>query len=276
MSLRVEQLGSADAAHSFLAGEPLRNLHLLALLEERARGSPGDGPVEVHAAFAADQITALVLVDPERGLVLPSAKGSSSDFFAIGEHLASRVHLRRSVGEKAAVEALVKALGKTAIRISQLHRLYWVSPDQLGPYLQPGLRLATEGDLPQLLSLAERALTETLGSAPTGPELSALERQTLESVRLQRSRVLEIEGQLVLKVEVPFRFSLGAGLEGLYTAPEYRRRGCAMLALGHLSRQLLASLPRVTLRAADALAAVARKVGYQSGPGVQLLVTDRE
>jgi len=278
MSLRVEQLGSAEAdpVHSFLAREPLKNLHLLAVLEERARVSPGDGRLEVHAAFAADQITALALVDPERGLVLPSAMGSSSDFFAIGEHLASSVHLRRSVGEKAAVEALVKALGKTAIRTSHVHRLYWVSPDQLGPYLQPGLRLATESDLPRLLALAERALTESLGSAPTAPELSALERQTLENVRLHRSRVFEVEGQLVLKVEVSFRCSLGAELEGLYTAPEYRRRGYATLALGHLSRQLLASLPRLTMRAADALAGVARKVGYQSGPSVQLLVTDRE
>ena len=278
MSLRVEQLGSAeaDSVHSFLAREPLKNLHLLAMLQERARVSPGDSPVEVHAAFGADQITALVLVEPGRGVVLPSAIGSASDFFAIGEHLASRVHLRRSVGEKAAVEALVKALGKAAITSSKLHRLYWVSPDQLGPYLQPGLRLATESDLPTLLALAERALAETLGSAPTAPQLSALERQTLENVRLQRSRIFELEGQLVLKVEVSFRCSLGAELEGLYTAPDCRRRGYATLALGHLSRQLLASLPRLTMRAADPLAGVARKVGYQSGPGAQLLVTDWE
>jgi GNAT superfamily N-acetyltransferase len=271
MSLRVEQLGSAEAdpIRSFLAREPLKNLHLLAVLEERAR-------VEVHAAFAADQIAALALVDPERGLVLPSAIGSASDFSAIGEHLASRVRLRKSVGERSAVEALVKALGKTELRTSHLHRLYWVSPDQLGPYLQPGLRVATESDLPRLLALAERALTESLGSAPTAPELSILERETLENVRLQQSRVFEVEGQLVLKVEVSFRFSMGAELGGLYIAPEYRRRGYATHALGHLSRQLLASLPLLTMRAADALAGVARKVGYQSGPAMQLLVTDRK
>src|SRR5260370_1210867 len=125
-------------------------------------------------------------------------------------------------------------------------------------------------------SARKRALTESLGSAPTAPELCILERETLENVRLQQSRVFEVEGQLVLKVEVSFRFSMGAELGGLYIAPEYRRRGYATHALGHLSRQLLASLPLLTMRAADALAGAAPKAGYQSGPAMQLLVTDRK
>jgi len=64
-------------------------------------------------------------------------------------------------------------------------------------------------------------------------------------------------------------------LEGIYTIPDERRRGHATLSLGQISRHLLSSLPRLTLRVDDldpGLAGVARKVGYVAGRAQRLVL----
>jgi predicted GNAT family acetyltransferase len=89
--------------------------------------------------------------------------------------------------------------------------------------------------------------------------------------------VLEVQGELVFTVDVGPRSAFGAELEGPYTAPDHRRRGYATLSLGQVSRQLLASLPRLTLRFDEGDApgkGVAQKVGYVAAKAQKLVIAD--
>lgn len=272
----VEKLGASDegALASLLARDPIRNLHLFGLLKQwRSEGSSEDR-LEVHACRSGDKLTAAVWVDRKRGRILPTAAGNADDFSAIAERLTSNVKLASSVGDKSAVEALQRTLANGQARLRYVHRLFWTVPDQLGPYLQLRLRSATEEDLPRVVPLAVNAFCEALGAEPDANGLELLKKRVEQNVRAGQTYVLEMDDTLVFKADVAWRTSDGAEITGVYIAPNHRRRGLATLALGQLSRQLLAALPRVTLRADGALAKVARRVGYDCGPVLQLLVTD--
>ena len=95
---------------------------------------------------------------------------------------------------------------------------------------------------------------------------------------LERAQLLlESEGELVFKIDVGSRSPHGAELEGLFTVPSQRRRGHATLTLGQISRHLLSSLPRLTLRIDDhatSLAGVARKVGFVPGRAQKLVLAE--
>src|SRR5262249_36603789 len=154
-----------------------------------------------------------------------------------------------------------------------VHHLFWVTPDQLGPYLQLRLRNANQEDLARLLPMEVNAFCEALGAEPDSG-LESLEQRVEQNVRAGQTYGLDLDDALEFKADVAWRAAEGAEISGVYIPPNYRRRGIATLALGQLTRQLLAAIPCVTLRADDALARVARRVGYNCGPVLQLLVTD--
>ena len=268
----VEQLGAPDekALTSLLARDPIRNLHLLGLLSDFLRGGKN---LEVHGCRAGDAITAAVWVDRPRGRVLPTAGGNPDEFRAIAEHLKPGLKLGSIVGDKTAVEPLEAALANGRPRLHYLHRVFWVGPDQLGPYLQPRLRSAVPADLPQLFPLAINGFCEALGAEPDSTGLEQLKQQIEQNVLEGRTYVLELDGKLVFKADVAWRSPHGAEVSGLYTVPDHRHRGLATLALGQLSRHLLSALPRLTLRGNEAVSRVARHVGYECRPVAQLLVT---
>jgi len=268
----VEQLGAPDekALTSLLAREPIRNLHLLGLLNDFLQGSKN---LEVHGCRSGEVITAAVWVDRPRGRVLPTAGGNPNEFRAIAEHLKPGLQLGSIVGDKTAVEPLEAALANGRPRLRYLHRIFWVGPDHLGPYLQPRLRSALPADLPQLFPLAINGFCEAFGAEPDSSGVELLKQQIEQNVLEGRTYVLESEGKLVFKADVAWKSPHGAEISGLYTAPDHRHRGHATLGLGQLSRQLLSALPRLTLRGNEAVSRVALNVGYERRPEVQLLVT---
>jgi predicted GNAT family acetyltransferase len=69
-----------------------------------------------------------------------------------------------------------------------------------------------------------------------------------QRVMTRRTYVLEENGALVFKLDIGSRSQYGAELEGLFTATEHRHKGHATLCLGQISRFLLSSLPRLTVR----------------------------
>jgi len=268
----VEQLGAPDEKPltSLLARDPIRNLHLLGLLSDFLQGGES---LEVHGCRSGEVITAAVWVDRPRGRVLPTAGGNPDEFRAIGEHLKPGLKLGSIVGDKNAVEPLETALANGRPRLRYLHRIFWVGPDHLGPYLQPRLRSAVPGDLPQLFPLAINGFCEAFGAEPDSSGVETLKQQIEQNVLEGRTFVFELDGKLVFKADLAWKSLHGAEISGLYTVSDHRHRGVATLALGQLSRQLLSSLPLLTLRGNETVSRLARRVGYQCRPVVQLLVT---
>jgi hypothetical protein len=278
MAATVEQLEAphASALRALLSREPVQNLYLLGLLEEFGIvSSPGRAPFAFHGRFSDGVLTAAVFVGAQGGLVVPSAD-DPGEIAAVASFLAGKVRLRSSIGYKPAVDELVRHLCPTKPALSRSQRLYDVSADDLGPFTNPTLRLATEQDVPELIPLAAGAIRESLERDPLAEDAEGFRARVLQRVRGRRTYLLRVNDRLVFKIDVGSRSQYGAELEGLYTIDEERRCGHATLSLGQLSRHLLSSLPRLTLRVDDrepALAGVARKVGYAAGRVQRLVVS---
>jgi hypothetical protein len=278
MSVTVQQLAArdAEALRALLARDPAHNLYLLGLLEEFGlTSSEGPGGFSYWGRFDGKALTAAVFVGGSGGLIVPSASDGTATGL-IADALADRVKLRAAVGEKPAVDALVRSLCVGRPKLSRTYRLFSVSADDLGPFTNPLLRLAREEDLPRLLPLAVGAIQD-IHDRDALAEDPYFEARVAQRVRARRTYVLEEEGALVFKVDIGSRSQYGAELEGLYTPPAQRKKGHATLCLGQISRFLLSSLPRLTLRVEEkdeSLARIARRVGYLAGRTQRVVLMD--
>jgi hypothetical protein len=261
---------------ALLGREPSHNLYLLGLLEEFGIvPGPGRAPFTFWGRFLSGDLTAAAFVGGDGGLVVPSANLANA-IGDIAKTLHGKIKLGAAVGEKGAVDVLVQHLcGAARPSFSRLQRLFAVSADDLGPFTNPTLRLGVDADVEQLVPMAADAVKEMMHRDPMIEDPEGFPARVRQRVRSKRTYVLEEKGRLVFKIDVGSRSQFGAELEGLYTVPDERRRGHATLSLGQISRHLLSSLPRLTLRVDDqdpALAGVARKVGYLAGRAQRLVV----
>ncbi|MBX7099695.1 MAG: DUF4081 domain-containing protein [Myxococcaceae bacterium] len=278
MAATVEALGPAhlESLKALLLREPVLNLYLLGLLEDFGIvPGPGRAPFAFHGRFDAGALTAVLFVGGGGGLVVPS-HSSPKQVSDIAHALGPAVTLRAAQGERAAIDALLTCFQRKP-KVSRLQRLFSVSADDLGPFTNPTLRLAVESDLPQLVTMAAGSIEEMVGRKPLEEDPEGFPLRVRQRILSKRTYVLEEKGKLVFKIDVGSRSMHGAELEGLYTVPDERRRGHATLSLGQISRHLLSSLPRLTLRVDDqdpARAGVARKVGYLARGAQRLVLCD--
>ena len=279
MPSTVEPLGPNHVAalRTLLGKDPTHNLYLLGVMEEfGVVCQPDRAQFTFWGRFLDGDLTAVVFVGGTGGLVIPSASlpNAVSD---IAKALQGKVALKSCIGEKALVDTLAQKLAGPTLKFSKLQRLYSVSADDLGPFTNPMLRMATEADLPQLVPMAADCVKEMLERDPMAEDADGFRARVKQRVNAKRTYVLDDGGKLIFKIDVGSRSQFGAELEGLYTVADQRRRGHAMLCLGQISRFLLSSLPRLTLRVDDTnsgLAELARRVGFHPQRQQRLVWTD--
>lgn len=261
------------ALRALLSRDTTQNMYLLGLMEEfGVVSAPTRATFTFYGRFFAQELTAAIFVGGSGGLVVPSAS-SPTHIGDIAKKLVRNVKLCSAIGEQSAVDALIRHFSITPTFV-RLQKLFSVSPNDLGPFTNPLLRLAAEADFPQLVPMAAACVRETLRRDPLKEDPVGFELRVRQRVRSQRTYVLEERGRLVFKLDVGSRSQFGAELEGLYTEPSERRRGHATLCLGQISRFLMSSLPRLTLRIDDeapSFAELARKVGYLQGRAQKLI-----
>ncbi len=277
MASNVEPLAPKhlESLKALLAREPSHNLYLLGLLEEFGIvPASGRAPFTFYGRFLSGELTAAVFVGGTGGMVVPSSNLPNA-IADIAKQLSGKVKLGAALGEKGCVDVLLTHLGTARPKVSRAQRLFAVSADDLGPFTNPLLRLAVESDCEQLIPMAAQAVKEIMQRDPLDEDPEGFPLRVRQRVKSRRTYVLEEKGRLVFKIDVGSRSQFGAELEGLFTVPDERRRGHATLSLGQISRHLLSSLPRLTLRVDDldpALAGVARKVGYLAGRAQRLVI----
>ncbi|MFZ5446785.1 MAG: GNAT family N-acetyltransferase [Myxococcota bacterium] len=265
----VEPLGPSHVAalRALLSRDPTHNMYLLGLMEEFGVVSgPKRAPFTFYGRFFDEELTAALFVGGNGGLLVPSAS-SPIHIGDIAKKLVGLVQLQSVIGEQSVVDSLLRHFA-AAPKFSKLQKLFSVSPNDLGPFTNPLLRLATDADVPRLVPMAAACVKEMMQRDPLVEDPVGFELRVKQRVRSQRTYVLEEKGQLVFKLDVGSRSQFGAELEGLYTHPEHRNRGHATLCLGQISRFLMSSLPRLTVRIDDDsthFANIARKVGYLQG-----------
>jgi RimJ/RimL family protein N-acetyltransferase len=275
MAVTVEPLGAPHVAalKALLTKDTVHNLYLLGLMEEfGVVCGPNRAPFVFYGRFADGELTAALFVGGSGGLVVPSAS-PAAHLSDITRALAGKVTMKSCLGEKALVDALCRDFAVTP-KVSRLQKLFFVSADDLGPFTNPLLRVATEKDLEQLVPMAADCVKELFERDPLAEDPEGFPVRVRQRVRAGRTYVLEEAGKLVFKLDVGSRSQFGAELEGLYTVPAARGRGHALHCLGQISRFLLSSLPRLTVRVDDAnpaFANIARKVGYLAGRAQRLV-----
>lgn len=271
----VEPLGPphVTALRALLSRDATHNMYLLGLMEEFGVASnPIRAPFTFYGRFFEGELTAALFVGGQGGLLVPSAS-SPIHIGDIAKKLHGVLNPQSIVGEQSVVEALLRHFSVVP-RFVKTQKLFSVSPNDLGPFTNPLLRLATEEDLPKLLPIASECVKEMMRRDPLVEDPAGFELRVRQRVHSQRTYVLEEAGALVLKLDVGSRSQYGAELEGVYTVPSARNRGHATLCLGQISRFLMSSLPRLTVRIDDDsahFANIARKVGYLQGRSQKLV-----
>ncbi|GMU58819.1 MAG: hypothetical protein AMXMBFR34_05820 [Myxococcaceae bacterium] len=275
MAVTVEPLGPTHltALKALLTKDTPHNLYLLGLMEEfGVVCGPNRAPFAFHGRFADGELTAVLFVGGAGGLVVPST-GTTPHLQEITRALAGKVTLKSCLGEKALVDALCQSFQVTP-KVSRVQKLYYVSADDLGPFTNPLLRVAAEADLPQLVPMAAACVKELYERDPLAEDAEGFPVRVRQRVRAGRTYVLEVKGKLVFKLDVGSRSQFGAELEGLYALPEERGKGHAVHCLGQISRFLLSSLPRLSVRVDDSnpsFGRIAQKVGYLTGRAQRLV-----
>jgi hypothetical protein len=250
-----------------LSRDPAHNMYLLGLMEEF--GIVSNRPQKAftfYGRMVGDEVTAALFVGGEGGLVVPSAS-STSHISELAKAVAPRIKVESLLGEASLVDTLVRAFALTPSFV-KTQKLFSVSPNELGPFTNPLLRLATPADVPQLVPLAAAYVRELVKRDPLQEDPTGFELRVRQRVKAERTYVLEENNHLVFKLDVGCRSQFGAELEGVYTGPDHRKKGHATLCLGQISRFLMSSLPRLTVRVdndAPHFAQIARKVGYLQG-----------
>ncbi len=255
-----------DAIRSFLGRDAISNMYLLGLLEEYGLHSVDDAEMQFLTRFEDGAPTAVVFVGGEGELVIPSA-APASHIAHIAASLPTPLALQSCLGESELVEALIKQSGAT-VQFVKEQVLYAVSADDLGPFTNPALRLAVEKDTDALVELAAGAVEELMQVDPLDLDAAHFAKRVQHRIRSKRTYVLEVDGRCIFKLDIGPRSRFGAELEGIYTLPEYRGKGHATLCLGQISRFLMSSLPRLTVRVdaeSSHFGRIARRVGYLPG-----------
>jgi len=280
MPSTIERLGAQhlDALRTFLTRDVKQHLYLLGLLEDFGlESSDARAPHAFYGRLDGEALTAVLFVGGNGGLVVPS-QGDPAHFNEVTAPLVGKVQLKACIGDRAPVDAVVRALGQGARpRVSVAQRLFTVSADDMGPFTNPLLRLAREADVPRLVALSAEDLEERMGHKPLELDATALTQRVRRRVRDARSYIYEEDGDIAFKIDIGSRSQWGAELEGLHTHRHHRRKGHALLNLGQISRHLLSSLPRLSLRVNEAdevTAKIARRVGYVAGASQRLVLLD--
>ncbi len=270
----VEPIGPSHVAalRAMLSRDTTHNMYLLGLMEEFGVVSNARAPFTFFGRFFDGELTAALFVGGQGGLLVPSAS-SATHINDIVKTLLGLVTPRGVLGEQGVVDSILRQFGVSA-KFSKAQRLFSVSPNDLGPFTNPLLRAAVEADLPRLIPMAAACIKERNGRDPLEEDATGFALRVTQRVNAGRTYVLEEEGELVFKLDIGSRSQFGAELEGIYTAPAHRKKGHATLCLGQISRFLMSSLPRLTVRIDDEqpyFADTARKVGYLQGRAQKLV-----
>lgn len=201
---------------------------------------PGEVPPQLYGAFSDAGLGGLVSIRPS---VVLSADLDPGALEALVPQVL-RVPSGLIKSERAEVDPVWSALarqGRRSVidRIEVAYRLRPASMVPADPTLPGVARPAREADLPDLVHAARASLWEEQRPDPAEGDPRGFERWVRG--RLPRARVVAEEGRTVFVAYADVRRAEGWLVQGVYTWPEYRRRGYARRGMDSVVREAFAS-----------------------------------
>jgi len=263
-----------DELRVYLAKDPVQNLYALGMLEEHALAVGHDARVSAFGLVEEGKLVGAAVLGGRGGLTLPCVFDPSAAT-ELGRAMLGRVRFRSVLGERSAVDALLRAANCGPARWSRPQRLFAASADDLGPFVCSGLRVAQTNDISDLLGMSAAAIKESVGEDPTASGPALLLRRVEARVAAGRTYIYAENGRTIAKIDIGVRSRQGVEFEGLFTMPGDRHKGHATNVLGQLSRMMLGAVKHATMRVDEkdvGLAAVCRKVGFTAMRPQRLVV----
>jgi ribosomal protein S18 acetylase RimI-like enzyme len=238
---RLLSAGDRRAAVERLASTPRRNLSLLDVVHQVGRPpAPHEVPAQVLGAWRGGELIGLAAVRPS--LILESDLGGEAleAFWPYIDSLETGL-VKSARGPVDTLWAHLERSGRRAI-LDRLERIHWVAAGQHRPAAVPSgarVRRAEIRDWESLVTAARASLREEqrpdpFEGDPTGFRLWV-------RGRIKRARVVELDGRVVFVGYADVRRAQGWLIQGVYTWPEYRRRGLAAAGMTALVEEAAAA-----------------------------------
>ena len=266
----LERLEPPDVpeALSFLDGDPVANVYLVALVLRDALARPKD---ECWVARREGAITALVYLGGYSGAVLPLGDDTNG-LRALGELAARRLAglppRFQVTGPRGSVDAFLETFPGAGLvpRLTRRQSYLSLRPGQLAPFTRlPELRPARREDYAFVYESGARLRAEELLEDPREADAAAYARRAEEDCRDGHTYVWRDARGLVFRASVSALTADAAQVSGVWTAPEWRNRGVARRALAELCARLLQRAREVCLFVNDGndpALALYRRLGF--------------
>ena len=242
-SLRLLADDDFKDALEFLRRDPLINVYLISrLLEERTLASTQIAVVRCNGAI-------VLIVSLTSNVVLAGDPSLPEDIVATavsmiaGRILTRLIPVRAIISPSHLVELLWNELRAqldppTVVRMNQ--PVYALKPRIDYPDLTKG-RYSALRDLDALVPACAAMHLEEVGIDPLSRDATGYRERVRELIEQKRSVVLTVDGAIASKCEYSAVTPDAVQLMGVWTAPQYRRRGLSRQLLqevcGHLSRR---------------------------------------
>ncbi len=240
LKVRPLRRGEREPALALLSRDPASNLILVdAVLRLGQSPVPGEMRTRVLAAWAEGELEALASVQPAIAI---SAGAPDEAVEALVPHLAGGVTglVKTREDEAARIWERVRSHGRRAL-LDRTEIAFAVQPGEarlVDP--PPGTRTrgAVPEDLDALVEAARASLREEDRPDPFEGDVEGFRRWV--AGRLGRAQVLEYEGAPRFAGYADVRAAQGWLLQGVYTWPDFRRRGFAAAGVSSLCRAAFA------------------------------------
>ena len=241
-ALRARRVGSHEQAQAleFLSAAPDENLVLIDLVS-RLGSSLGTAevPPQIFGAFDGEQFVGLAALRPS--IVLSSGMTRAAIESLLPYVLRTPSGLVKS--DRQLVEPIWQALEAAGRRsvIDRIEVAYRLRPEAMVPAAPslPGVaRPARHEDLEELVYAARASLWEE--DRPDPAEGDPLGFQRWVEGRLPRARIVSEGGRTIFAAYADVRRPEGWLVQGVYTWPEFRRRGYARRGMDSIVREAFA------------------------------------
>jgi ribosomal protein S18 acetylase RimI-like enzyme len=240
-ALRVTRLGPAHAGQlaALIDREPVTNVYLRS--ELRLGFEAGDW----WGAFEENELNSVVLGWSLVVPYIPDVEAAPP----LAQALSAGAQPRMVVGHRASVMALHNAFRppRPARELRDPQPLMVLDRGDLRGTPSGEVRLSTRGDLDALIVAAARMHREEMGVDPLAIDAPAWRMRMLSLIERRWSWIWVRDHEVMFKAELSAWTPDVVQIQGVYTAPQYRRQGIARAGLAAVCTDVFREVPRCSL-----------------------------